>query len=545
MIAATFFAATAWAQTVSQAQSEKGFFTNKCNKNQRKTDLTFMLTNVLKNHPTSKPSQQPPVTEQPEGSIINNLYRSTSESYFVGWGSVFSTPIDGFVGTLAKDNNGNIYMEAPFAALNTGTWLKLDKTESDTLVAKGNQPIYQVDYQGEQIDFYVSRMVTNQTAEGDLTYVIDKQNPDIKFVYRNDSLIQVSDGIIGMHTVDGKWAEFGDLNSVFSTVKDKVADINPSLQYNDCYMKFLTSDSQDGQLVKLAFDNEDVYIRGAFPNMPEATIIGKKEGNKVVFESNQYLGIDNVPKNHAYFFGGTSQKTVDKDGYQQEELFHTKNLTFDFDADKMSLVADSAMCFNGGNRIMSYIHFFRQPEINTYTETATTPAMPKIILFYEFNPDEGYATLMFDYSKFDEQGQFMNPEKLYYKIYKDNEVLTFLPEDYPGLTAPTNEMSYNYDDRQSVLVTETYHYIQIYEDGYSKIGVSCIYKGGGETHESPITWKIIGEDTSVKNFHTDQIAVSRYLDISGRRVVNPSQGLFIKEDILTNGTRKYTKVLIK
>lgn len=163
-----------------------------------------MLTNVLKNHSTSKPSQQPPVTEQPEGSIINNLYRSTSESYFVGWGSVFSTPIDGFVGTLVKDNNGNIYMEAPFAALNTGTWLKLDKTESDTLVAKGNQPIYQVDYQGEQIDFYVSRMVTNQTAEGDLTYVIDKQNPDIKFVYRNDSLIQVSDGIIGMHTVDGK-----------------------------------------------------------------------------------------------------------------------------------------------------------------------------------------------------------------------------------------------------------------------------------------------------------------------------------------------------
>lgn len=117
MIAATFFAATAWAQTVSQAQSEKGFFTNKCNKNQRKTDLTFMLTNVLKNHPTSKPSQQPPVTEQPEGSIINNLYRSTSESYFVEWGSVFSTPIDGFVGTLVKDNNGNIYMEDPFCCL--------------------------------------------------------------------------------------------------------------------------------------------------------------------------------------------------------------------------------------------------------------------------------------------------------------------------------------------------------------------------------------------------------------------------------------------
>lgn len=538
MIVSILFATGA--QAVAQTKTEKEIFTNKHDKNKLKTGLNLRFADALKKRPTSKTSQQPPVTGQPEGTVINNLYRSTSESYFAGWGGVFSMPVDGFAGTLVKDNDGNIYMKDPFATMTTNTWLKLDKAKGDTLVAKGNQPIYQEDVESDLMDFYASRMVSANTGDGALTYIIDKQNPDVKFVYRNDSLIQVSDGIIGMHTADGEWIGFGDIHSVFAVVKDKVADVNPSLQFNDYLMKYVSSNIPDGKLVKVAFDKDDVYLRGAFPNMPEATIIGRKEGNKVVFESNQYLGVDTFTEKHAYFFGGTSKTVAD-----EEVFFLAKHLTFDYDADKMVMTADSAICFNGGNKIMSYIYFFKRPEIGAYTEQAATPRMPEIISFNEFDPDEGYATLIFDYSKFDEKGIFMNPEKLYYKIYKDNEEFTFLPEDYPGLTVPTDELAYDYDDGKSVSVIDTYHSVQIYEDGYSKIGVSCIFKGGGETRESPVAWEVIREDTGMENFGTNQVANTRFTDLSGRSVGNPSEGIFIREDLLTNGTRKYTKVLVK
>ncbi|MCI6161519.1 MAG: hypothetical protein PUH24_06300 [Prevotellaceae bacterium] len=545
MIVGTLFATTSLAQVTfpTKANAEKA--TSTVAKEKLRTRLKFNLANaVSKRHAKTGT----PITKQPEGTVMDTFYRSSSESYFIGWGSVFRMPVDGFVGTLVKGTDGSLYMADPFAMLASNTWLKLDKADGDTLVAKANQMVFQVEYEdGARYDFYASHMVARQTEEGELTYVIDPDDADIKFVFRNDSLIQLGDGIIGMHSEEGEWAGYGDMHTVFSTVRDQVVEASPSLAFTDYVMKFMSaSGGKDGQIVKVAFDGDNVYLKGTSPNMPEAMILGRIDGNKLVFDSEQYMGIDKVTQSHAYFFGGTAH-VVHNDEYDiDEELFFlTKSLTFKYDAANRQMTADSAVCVNTGKKLMAYIYFFKQPDMGVFTEMPLTPQQPTIISFSKFDPEMGYATLLFEYPKFDAEGRFMNPEKLTYKIFRDNEELTFYPDEYIKLETETNEMPYNYDDRSRVFVNESAHSVCIFEDGYDKIGVLCIYRGGNETHESPMAWHAVNGETGVDTVNTGEIETSHYIDMQGRAVQHPAQGIYVRMDRLKNGSKKYTKVLVR
>lgn len=54
-----------------------------------------------------------------------------------------------------------------------------------------------------------------------------------------------------------------------------------------------------------------------------------------------------------------------------------------------------------------------------------------------------------------------------------------------------------------------------------------------------------GVPSGINNIKADDVVSTSYVDLAGRKVVNPSNGIYVKQTLLMNGQVKNTKVVIK
>ena len=153
------------------------------------------------------------ITEQPAGKLYKNMY-GYAEGFESQWGDIYEATKDGVARDFVIGDDGSYYMQNPISINPTGTWIKGDKAEGDTIVFKLPQQIFVKDNgDGDGVKYYASRMVF-KVVDGNNQYVIDEDSQDMKFVWRNDSLIKVNDGaLLGMTSEYGAWNGIGDLRS--------------------------------------------------------------------------------------------------------------------------------------------------------------------------------------------------------------------------------------------------------------------------------------------------------------------------------------------
>ena len=82
--------------------------------------------------------------------------------------------------------------------------------------------------------------------------------------------------------------------------------------------------------------------------------------------------------------------------------------------------------------------------------------------------------------------------------------------------------------------------------GFDKIGVKLVNVYDGVTYESDIVEIDVEENgitSGINETSSANVINETYYDLSGRKVSNPSNGIFIKHTLLDNGTVKVTKAI--
>lgn len=482
------------------------------------------------------------ISEQPEGTLHSNLYRSAM-GYYVFWGYVFEDAFDGVAGSLVEAADGSMYMQDPFSGFTTGSWLKLDKAEDDTLVMKLPQMAYQEEYQGSTYNYYAYNMILN---EDQTSYIPDTDNPDIKFVWRNDSLIQLGDGLLALGSETGGWTGYGDYNISMATISDKPATPADASQAED--FKLIYGEGHSiGTKIKAMVSGSEFWVCGLLGSMPEAWVKGTISGDKVTFASKQYMGVNPYTMYHAYFFGASAEQEWD-DYYQEYYTKYTleDDIVFSYDATSKTITAQDAIVLNAGFKKLSAMSTYDLPIMSPYKEVAATPANPKITDFSPYDFGNKYGYIKVDIPMTDVDGNFIDPEKMYYNMYVDGDVFTFYADEYTALGDEMTDVPYFFTDNWDLYVSGVSHTVYYYMEGFDTIGFQSVYTGGGETNKSEII-TFDAAAASIKQAianHGDITGVS-YTDLSGRMVETPAKGIYVKTIRFADGTSRSYKMVVR
>jgi hypothetical protein len=174
----------------------------------------------------------------------------------------------------------------------------------------------------------------------------------------------------------------------------------------------------------------------------------------------------------------------------------------------------------------------------------------KFVDYSEYSDEGAEYVFDFDVFKISTDGDLLDSSKVFYNVFVDGEPYTFYSDMYDveeditdiPFGYSTDYDFYNYDGTTSV---------ELYCDGFDTVGVQTIYRPeeGKEIKSDLIEINInTGEEftngvTGVNNIAVDKAVKSEvYYDLTGRRVVNPENGLFIKKVTFNDNTVKVSKI---
>ena len=148
--------------------------------------------------------------------------------------------------------------------------------------------------------------------------------------------------------------------------------------------------------------------------------------------------------------------------------------------------------------------------------------------------------LRFTQSPYDVNGQSLNEEKLFFRVYFDNELYTFTPSVYMKLSSETTEIPYRYVDNYDFVIYDNEQVVYIFESGYELVGVESVYHFADKTYVSE---RVNYSATDIREAAVAKpIVRSYYTSLDGRRVENPTKGIYIRTDVYKDGTQKSRKV---
>ena len=256
--------------------------------------------------------------------------------------------------------------------------------------------------------------------------------------------------------------------------------------------------------VKVGFYGSDVYIQGISKWIPEAWIKGTVTRDNMVEFPQHFLGNFNAwgIDMEIVFNGATFAYNPETDTFTSPEGF-TSTSTYELEGETYSEDAD----------------VFRDVVITRANDVPATPAAPQILNF-SLNGSYGYL-LELNIPLEDVDGNPIFASQLSYEIYKKvggvESPVTLEAQYYEYATEDMTIIPYLYTDYWEVMQGGESVYVHApgIED-WDAIGVKSIYTGGGETHESPITWYDL--TTGINTITASDEQPTEYYDLMGRRV---------------------------
>ncbi len=294
-----------------------------------------------------------------------------------------------------------------------------------------------------------------------------------------------------------------------STIVEAPADLETEAYYykgTDIY--YQSEDTREVQVGFYGENNDEVYIQGLSYFLPEAWVKGKMVDNKVTIPG-WYLG------EYASFFG-----TYD---------IILEEMTLDFDPETNTFSTDYYATVSKTGSIMDE---YSDVTITKIIEKAGTPAQPEIT---SYTRASSYDYIRMNVPAVDEEGNPMLTSKISYQLYVDvaGEVseLVFRADEYENLEADMTVIPYTFSDDWDFYSGGSTIYLNHAErESWDKIGVKSIYTGGGETHETAISWFDIREYLGIENnVVTTNNNNGAIYNLQGVRVNNATQkGIYIQ-----------------
>ena len=508
---------------------------------QRTVDGTDLPTNIIK--------------DQPEGTLEKNLYTYAHDSYYVYYNQLYWRDVDATGTDAVFGNNGEVYIKSPLTTLSLDAWIKGNTIEGDTVVFHMPQLMQMKEAKNEDGETYTKygylwNMKLQDTDHGTTTYV-PAENQDVKFVHRNDSLFMVDGYFLGLGDENGVWYGYGDKNTVYYKVNTpiyKPADESTAVDYQMLFTDY--TGATDTRKVKVAFEGDDVLIGGLSPTLPDSWIKGKKsaDGKKVTFPTKQYFGFDETGTYHS-FFTAMDKELVHGDYYDYTKYIFAKEIVLDLNEEDNSMSGEKVMAVNTGVNAENPLYVYDTPKFKVYKIVVGAPSAPQNLIFTPYDENTMYGMMRFDLGMTTDKEETLDPEKLYYNIYFDDKIYTFTPAEYTKLDKEYTDVPYSYNDQYDICAVSNQRTIYFYNKEAKKAGVQSFLLDNGTKYFSPLVsidaeGNITTGINSIRNTDKDVVNIE-YMDMSGRKVQSPHNGIFIAKMKLADGTVKTMKQVIK
>ena len=447
-----------------------------------------------------------PVYKQPEGTVV---YASRDAIGFSPYGSyLLSWPSSARGIRYVNQGDTVIWIPNPISQYRDTEqgWLKLDfNTERNgyryywchtpqAITVRTNTET------GVKNTYYVTRMTGNTSSQN---YTV-ASNLDISFRMDENGVLTQTNGtkgneLIGLTDAEGNWYGYGDYGFVATSNYDTPVSVPQNMETSRyiwaCKTNAEGTSSYD-QFVSVGYDGDTVYISN--PVDTTQFFRGIIRGDKCYVKSPQYMGLS---ENNGYLFYiyATTFRWTASTAYETTLIKDTIVLDYDPVAQRFSVPKGHALVATVNDADSLYNTLSPDVIITSWQERAATPTAP-----YFWKPEDnfhnynyytnykmgfGYTTAVF--STHDTEGVYLDPEKMYYRMFIDDDKQPFVFDniDYPDL--PEEEMTeipHSYSDGYIAAYTNIVRQIYFLTNVADSIGFQSIYKGGGETRYSDIAW---------------------------------------------------------
>jgi len=478
-----------------------------------KGDMPFKDTHKVKPVMPGMKMQRGParvdvITDQPAGEV--KVYQRAGGAFYSFWGYIFGAYQDGGALQIVYASDGKtVYIQDPVSQLAVGTWVKGELrmgAKGKIIAVPLDQYVYYYDSYGYGYKLAMIKMGTDE--DGNLTYGKDETVTEATYTIDGDQIsLDNSYGdfstyeCYGLGLVwsdDDSWTGYLDFSSVYTLFTDEAVTIPDGTELEDWSMTWVGDNGREGKMVKGAIVGDDVYVQGFSQYVPDGVMKGTISDGVVTFPSKQYIGMGSG--SFMYMYG----LVYENDGY-----YILDELTFDYDAANTTLTSREIMGVVAGSSIYE---MYEEPIFNKYVDHAATPADPSVISFVDRGSAGGYNYGNFYIPLEDTEGNFINPDDVYYRIYVDyDELFVFGPGEYPNLTEDMTELAYNFTDSYDIATGGSQIYF--YETGFWRIGIQSIFRGGGEEHASNIVYLDLRESNDpgdVKQIYSEFFGVEDF-----------------------------------
>lgn len=489
-----------------------------------------------------------PIIHTPPAGTTYNLYRSTTgyESFFY---NAMDHQSDGDWSRMVVTDDGSVYMENPVNSFYTNSWIKGKMAENDTIVFEFPQAIYSEEGMSGTNYGYAFRM---QLTEDGKSYEKCTDHQIMKYVWRGDSIKKVGDELLGVGMEGGEWISYGELTSVSHIVDNNtLKPANPEA-IQDGMMLYLSGTTARQYPVKTAIEGNDVYIGNLSTNMGGYWIKGEMKDGVATFPACSLLGIDTITRTYVYAMSAEVTPVEDPwSGTYYEPSISNDLIEFEYDANEGTLFFRGNVVINKGcnemNTSTAY-DIYQHPQISEWEDHPGQPLPPIFTNFMPYGPSPygGYdGGIEFKVSYYDVDGNYLNPTKLYYNMYFDNELYTFTPEEYNYLTEPMIDVPFSFKAYDFEHVDENTRRVYFYKD-FKFFGVEAVYIDGDTRIASGVTTYdsnpscIDGQEAQLK-----PVESVTFTDLSGRTITKPEQGFCLRTTHYTDGTSKTEKIIVR
>lgn len=474
------------------------------------------------------------ITETPEGDLYE-VYASSAYTYLLSQGGLgYFAGNDGYSSKIVTNGTDmyvhNIISEYP----GMNSWIKGTINEDNTVEFDFPQPVA-VD-NGNVL--YVN-MMELETSGGTSSFVPSAGNNTLVMKWDGKTLSQVVsanpaseeryNGLIGLTNANGDFRSYGETNVSYTVWTTKPAEAPEGLATEDYAFTYVDEWKDAGKtLLQIGVADGKIWIKGISADLPQAWVTGDIDANgKVTLPSGQFLGVAN---NYYYFFYGASNE-----GVVTGEVYSWLDNAVLLKLGEGWITNDSFM-INLGCTHPWFGKGMSNIMIEKTVDSEPIPANPEWG-DPEWDENDGMGVGDFYIPAEDIDGQPLNTENLYYRLFYNGEPVDF------GSGENNNEFKYG-EESDFILYMYDWYFVIFFEPLQS-IGVQSVYKINGQEYCSEIV-TFTFEDAGVVNVGTDSSNVVRteYFNLSGIRVDNPS-GLCIRRAIKADGSVESAKIYVK
>lgn len=250
-----------------------------------------------------------------------------------------------------------------------------------------------------------------------------------------------------------------------------------NISYDCCGESFDTDPLHMENFCEMAIDGSDVYLRN-FDYAMGSWIKGELNDNGDIFiPSDQLLGVNGDIIEYLYIKKGNKYNLTDSNGMWL--YFDSANNSYASEPDTYLAMGVTSFSIE-----VHHWNYSLTPAVETYGK----PQKPQ--LYDVYLADGVYNIYQLMVSEIDENGDTMNPDNMYVRVYHNGQPYLFSPDKY-GVEEETYELPYNrawveyFDNGEWTMAGRIYPgYMVVFREDTDWVEFELVYKAGGEEYVS-------------------------------------------------------------